>query len=241
MDETKFVRTPLVLKAEKEGDVEAVFSTFDVVDKDGDIVLPSAFVQGQAVPLVWHHDWTRPVGKGVIHVEPTRAVFKGAFFLNTEGGQEAYRTVKAMGELQQYSWGFRIRDAAYEERDGEWIRIIKRAEVYEVSPVLVGAGEGTRTLSIKSGQPLAEQAEAALAAVQDLAARMQSLADLRAKEGRTLSEANWQRLSKVKESLDGVSADLGELLAATEKPKVAVAGLYAEYLKTIAAQNGVAV
>lgn len=140
----------------KEGDqpgaVVACFSTFGIVDKDSDIVLASAFTDGQEVPLTWHHEWNRPVGKGVIRVDADRAVFDGAFFLETQAGMEAYKTVKAMGSLQEYSWGFQVLDSSYESRDGRAVRVIKQAKVYEVSPVLVGAGENTRTLAIKAAE-----------------------------------------------------------------------------------------
>ncbi len=138
---------------DQAGAVVACFSTFDVVDKDRDVVLASAFTPGQEVPLTWSHDWSQIVGKGVIRVETDRAIFDGAFFLETQAGLEAYKTVKAMGSLQEYSWGFSVVDSSYETRDGKSVRIIKQAKVYEVSPVLVGAGENTRTLAIKSPDP----------------------------------------------------------------------------------------
>ena len=246
MTETKHLPVSLILKADQEeGTVQAVFSTFNVLDKDGDIVMPTAFTHGQAVPMVWHHDWASPVGKGVIRVEETRAVFDGAFFMDTQAGQEAYKTVKAMGELQEWSWGFRITDAAYEQRDGEFVRLIKRATLFEVSPVLVGAGEGTYTLAIKSHQTFVEQAEAALATVQAMTTRATSLADLRAKEGRVLSEANRQRLTTLRESITTLAAELDDLLAAAEPAKAtdaAEAGrLFAEYQRTVARLNGAAV
>lgn len=139
-----------IIESEVPGAVSACFSTFNVVDKDGDIVLASAFQPAQPVPLTWAHDWAQPVGKGVIRVDADRAVFDGAFFLETQAGLEAYKTVKAMGSLQEYSFGFSVIDSSYETRDGKPVRVIKQAKVYEVSPVLVGAGENTRTLAIKT-------------------------------------------------------------------------------------------
>ncbi len=150
----KRFQAPLVLKGEgPEGTVTAVFSTFGVVDKDMDIVEPSAFTPGQQVPMTWAHNWSMPVGRGVILLEQDRALFSGHFFMATQAGQEAYKTVKAMADLQEWSWGFQVLDAAYETRDGVPIRVIKKAQVYEVSPVLVGAGEDTATLAIKTGSP----------------------------------------------------------------------------------------
>lgn len=149
--ETKEVRARAEVKADApDGSVRAVFSTFGVVDHDGDVVLPSTFTDGQPVPMVWAHDWTRPVGKGVIRVDGERAVFDGTFNLKTSWGRDAYEAVKDAGDLQEYSWGFKTTDTEYGEKDGRRVRFIKAANVYEVSPVLVGAGIGTGTLAVKA-------------------------------------------------------------------------------------------
>ncbi len=239
----KQVRTAAEIKADApEGAIRAVFSTFDEVDRDGDIVLASAFTPGQAVPLTWAHRWEMPVGRGVIQVEASRAVFDGTLLMDTQAGQEAYKTIKGMGDLQQYSWGFRVVDAAYEQRDGEYIRIIKRAEVFEVSPVLIGANSGTYTLGIKgSSQPLADHSEAALAAVKDLAERYKSLAGLRAKEGRVLSDANRRRLAAMKDAITQMVSELDSLLAETAPPEKAIdiASLFVEFQRIETGLNDV--
>lgn len=136
---------------DQPGYVEAAFSLFGKVDSDRDIVESTAFKSGQEVPLVWAHDWQKPVGKGKISVLDDRAIFKGRFFVNTTSGRDAYETVKEMGSLQQWSWGFRVTDSSMEQRGGEHIRVIKKADVFEVSPVLVGANRETHTVAIKSG------------------------------------------------------------------------------------------
>lgn len=69
------------------------------------------------------------------------------------------------------------------------------------------------------GQTFEQQAESVLAAVSDLYDRSKSLADLRRKEGRTLSTANRNRLSSLLESLSTVATDITELLEATSPDK----------------------
>ena len=49
----KTLSAPLTLKDGDIGEFEAVFSTFDVVDLDGDIVKRSAITEGQKIPLLW--------------------------------------------------------------------------------------------------------------------------------------------------------------------------------------------
>lgn len=223
-----------------DGVIRAVFSTFDEVDRDGDVVLASAFTHGQQVALTWAHRWDMPVGKGVIQVEPTRAVFDGQLFLDTEAGQEAYKTIKNLGGLQQYSWGFRVVDAAFEQRGDQYIRLIKRAEVFEVSPVLIGANSDTYTLGIKASMPLTDHADAVLAAVSGLAGRTRSLADLRAKEGRAISSSRREQMAAIAGQLREAATGLDAILKETEPP-AKTSGLFAEYQRTLARLHGVAI
>ena len=240
--DTKHVTTRATLKDASSGSLEAVFSTFGVVDRDGDIVEAGAIASGQTVPMVWAHDWTRPIGKGVTENDGQRAIFKGDLFLDTAAGADAYASIKAMGDLQEYSWGFRIIDADFVERDTDMVRVIKRAEIFEVSPVLVGAGRNTGTLAIKHGQPFSDHSDAVLAAVADFVARSRSLADLRTKEGRALSSANRDRLSAIASGLASAAGDLNAILKETEPAKaVDVDALFAEFMAIEARLNGVAI
>jgi HK97 family phage prohead protease len=133
-----------------EGSLKAVISTFQK-DRDGDVMTREAFKgsEGKSVPLVWSHNWDQPIGKGLVKVGDESAEFHGQFNLDTTAGLEAYKTVKAMGDLQQYSIGFRIIDASRETKGGESVRVIKDIELFEASPVLVGAAYGTHTIAVK--------------------------------------------------------------------------------------------
>lgn len=151
---TRRFGAPISLKrADDAGAVEAVFSTSTVIDHAGDRVLSSAFKDGQQVPMCWSHDLDKPIGRGTVRVEPTQAVLVGRFFTETSLGREAYANVKAMGELQQWSFGFIERDS-HPGREGE--RVITALDLMEVSPVVLGANNQTYTASIKSapGGPL---------------------------------------------------------------------------------------
>lgn len=203
-----------------DGAVEAIFSTFGVIDSDQDIVLASAFTPGQQVPMVWAHDWQRPVGKGSVRVERDRAVLDGQFFLDTTAGLDAYRTVKAMGDLQEWSWGFRVTDADYGEQDGATVRYIKGAELYEVSPVLVGANRDTATLAIKGhGLAFDAHADAVLANLSEFVGRMRAGSAARLKEGRAISSARRTRMASVSESLRVAATEIDGLLEETAPPE----------------------
>jgi len=155
----------LEIKNDEKGEVAAVFSVFDKIDSDGDIVksgsIKSGFKSGD-VPMVWAHKWDMPIGKGQIEQDDHKATFKGQFFMDTESGREAYNLVKAMGDLQQWSFGFKVDDSEYGKisKDGsdeeENVRYLKGLTVYEVSPVLVGANQETYTMAIKSNTELLE-------------------------------------------------------------------------------------
>ncbi len=141
----------------KEGDevlpgaFQAVFSSLNVIDLDGDITLPGAFADGQQVRIAyWGHRWhDLPVGKGVIHADDQKAWVDGQFFLDTDAGLETYKTVKNLAELQEWSYGFDINESENAVVEGTPVRLLKRLTVYEVSPVLLGAGIGTHTVAIK--------------------------------------------------------------------------------------------
>lgn len=152
--EHKTFAQPLQIKADGEetGSVVAVFSTFGNIDAYGDIMQPGSIKNGQEVPLIWAHRWgDYPVGKGMTVVQQDRALFEGRFFLDTTAGQEAYRTVKNMGALQEYSFGFQVLDAEEDLQDGRPVRLVKEVDLFEVSPVLIGANRQTGTLAIKAG------------------------------------------------------------------------------------------
>ena len=143
------------------GEVEAVFSIFNRLDTDGDVVVSDSIKSGfkdNEVPMVFAHKWDQPIGKGVITSDDEKATFRGNFFMDTEAGKEAYKLAKAMGDLQEWSFGFKINDYEVkgyisEEMEEEVeARYLKDLTVYEVSPVLVGANRETYTLSIKSGE-----------------------------------------------------------------------------------------
>ena len=152
---TKHLTASVLLKddAADPGDPGAVvarFSAFDAPDREGDIVRREAFTDGQAAPMVWAHDWSRPIGKGVVSVKQDHAEFAGSFF-GTASAQEARQAVREMGELQQWSFGFKITDT----KDNDKIRglDISGLELFEVSPVLIGANQHTATLAVKSYCP----------------------------------------------------------------------------------------
>lgn len=148
------------IKSADKGQVSAVFATFNVVDKDGDVTVPGAFEDGAEVIIssYGHTSWSGalPVGKGRIRVMADEAVLEGQFFLDTTAGRDTFEVVKQLGARQEWSYGFDVLDAEDGIVDGRNVQILKKLLTHEVSPVLRGAGVNTRTLAVKA------QKEAAL-------------------------------------------------------------------------------
>ena len=158
-DNLSYKNAPIELK--EDGDtryIEAVFSLFDTIDSDNDVTKSNALrsgYTGNKVPLVWNHDWSKVIGRGIIETDNQKAVFKG-YFLNTEAGKEAYETVKAMQDMQQFSYGFQVMKSSkgtHIDSKGEEVpvRVLEDVKVWEVSPVLVGAQQNSFVQALKSG------------------------------------------------------------------------------------------
>lgn len=188
--EWKSVRAPVDWAPQREGEFAARFSTFGVVDADGDVTLPDAFTDGQPVIIgAWGHDRKRlPAGRGTVRVRNDGAYVEGAFFLETEAGRETYATVKGLGDLQQWSYLYIPTEVSYEMRDGREVRILRKVQLISVDPVDIGAGVGTATVAIK-GRTLAEDVCGAADEALRVARRLAERAAVRGADGRGLGAA----------------------------------------------------
>lgn len=212
----------VTLKADEEGSVKAVFSTLNVIDKDGDVTLPGAFTSERVNIAAWGHNWgALPAGDGVIREAKDEAVFDGSFYLGTPQGDATYQTLKQRHERgfsQEWSYGFDVLEAEPGVVDGKEVRLLKKLKVYEVSPVMVGAGEGTRTLAMKGlDVSFDEHSEQLQVAVAEYAERCKAGSVERQKSGRAISEARRVRIESVSGSLRAAADDLESLIAGREE------------------------
>lgn len=138
-----------------DGRVTSVFSTMNVVDKDNDVTIPGAFGK-QRVKISPAHDWSEPgLGFADIHEVGNEAIAEMQFYLDMPKAAEWFTSIKRNHEHdvpQEYSYGFNIEDASYGTfgEDDRNVRFINKVKVFEVSPVMLGAGRNTRTLSAKA-------------------------------------------------------------------------------------------
>lgn len=214
-------------KLDEQGAVTVAFAQLNVIDRDGDVTYPGAF-PSKDVPMsaYGHSSWSGelPYGRGAIGESDGWAIFKGQFLMETDQGRNGYHTVKAMAELQEWSYGYDPVEYAFGQQDGQQVRFLKRLDVFEVSPVLVGAGLGTHTQAIKSGGPgpglpYADHLEGLLKEWAVFLDRSRDRAGLRAKEGRALSAATRDRMAALAKAWRGEIIDLEALLAESEPSK----------------------
>jgi HK97 family phage prohead protease len=230
---------PVTIKSADQGKVEALFSTFNVLDHDKDVVLPGAFKDGAAVRMSAynHGSWggSLPIGKGVIRTTDDGAIFEGEFFMGTTAGRDTFETIKQMGDLQEWSYSLDNVTAEMGVWEGEAARIIKAVDVHEVSPVLKGASIGTRTVGTKSeSMTFQEHIDAVLADVVKLNSRAHEVLALRAEKGKRLGAASLEQI----EQLAGQIKALDELLSADPPEAAELAEEFQrEYLRFLSLTN----
>ncbi len=201
-------------KMADDGSFSALFAPFNVVDKQGDLTLPGAFgKQDVIISAYGHNSWegALPVGTGDVHdcigyVCPVcgekgcnGGKVRAKFFLDTMGGQETYKTVKNVGDLQEWSYALPDIECEYRQVDGQSIRVLKRITTNEVSPVLMGAGNGTQTLAIKkAGESLIEQIKRVSGDARELIDRIKEVAAMREQKDSHISPLTMQEAQAMK-------------------------------------------
>jgi len=223
MDHSRKAFVPFDFKLSETGDVSVAFSRFGVIDSDNDVTYPGAMPVGKTVPVsaYGHTSWdgALPIGKGTIREVGDLGILDGRFFMDTDQGRNGYATVKAMADIQDWSFGYVVLPPSGPEVfEGKDVRALRKLDVFEVSPVLKGAGIGTATLAIKSGAPgpdapYAEHLAWVLDEVKALTDRSRDRAVWRAKEGRVMSNANMERLRALHEAMRGAAEDLESMMA----------------------------
>ena len=202
------------IKDADKGEVTAVFATLNTIDSDGDVTLPGAFENGAKVRIsaYGHKSWegALPVGKGSIREVKNEAILDGRFFMDTAAGADTFEVVKQLGEdgLQEWSYGYDPVEYSFGEFEDQQVRFLAKQKVHEVSPVLLGAGVGTRLLTAKS--KFSEHIESVVADVEALIARAADVKALRSEKGKTISDTSAEVLAR----LSAAMKQLDEMLAA---------------------------
>ncbi len=158
----------LLGEGEPAGSFEAYVAVFGTPDRpdffgDSDVIEPGAFTQTLQEkglpPVVWSHVWTiPPVGQALQAVEDPKGLrIKARLFLEDDGisGQYARSIHTGMTAtppvVREFSFAFEAQEWSDEKAaNGQHIRHLKRLELFEVGPVLVGRHPDTELIGAKS-------------------------------------------------------------------------------------------
>lgn len=188
---------------DQAGKGKALLAVLGDIDNERDTYAKGAFSWkdggGQwAMMIPAHNKQAMPFGKGWVYEERGMAVADFTLNLNTQAGKDWHEALKFDLEtgrpVQEWSYGYRTLDSAKEMRSDGRVRVLKKLDVFEFSPVLRGMGSRTGTLGIKS----AELKEAAFA---PLIAGLGELADLLAVDAAALSETGRKQLGEIQQAL----------------------------------------
>ena len=189
----------------QDGQFLALVSVFNTEDSIGDVVRPGAFTQslaewaatGDDVPVIWSHQWSDPfshIGRVLKATETLQGLEVLGQIEDREENPTAAQVYRLLAGRRVKQFSF-----AYDVNEGGWISDdehpwggyyeLRRLDLYEVGPCLIGVNSDTELLAAKS---------ATLAAG--------------AKAGRVLSQANYELLANAHQSI-------GEVLAAAQPEK----------------------
>lgn len=143
--------------ARDEGVVEVSIPLFDGIDAFGTGWRPGVFDQSLAEQMPKVVGWDHDSGQRFGVVKDWRRTDDGYLFtaqlnLDTAAGRDAFSTLKF--DLENKSpddWSFRFEPHEI-ENDDDGIPHFVRADIHEISPVLVGAVSGTATVGARSAQ-----------------------------------------------------------------------------------------
>ena len=140
-------------KLSDDGTFEGYGSVFGNVDSYGEKVMPGAFVdslakhkrEGTKVKMLWQHNPDQPIGVWDDLAEDAKGLWgQGRLILDVQRAREVYALAKhdAIGGL---SIGYREVDT---DQEGN-VRLLKKLDLYEISPVSFPANRRARIDNVK--------------------------------------------------------------------------------------------
>lgn len=226
--------------------------------------------------VCWQHDWMTPIGVPLAASEDSYGLMTKARVSKTAQGQDAMTLIRD-GVVKKLSIGYRVQDYEWVDRAGllaylassdltpmkqaEILRqydemelmelfLLKKIKLYEYSPVTIPANPNATITDAKgllAGLRYREQLLTVLAAAKEVAIQAQVIKDMRAQQGRTLSEERKSELRELAYEFLNVSDAIRNVL--TSEPKkveevkapTEAARLFAEFQRIEARGLGCAV
>ncbi len=177
---------PFEAKQADEADTfEGLASIFNNIDAVGEIVARGAFLESLPTFLEngfiagLNHDWNRPIGRPIAAVERSDGLYIKARLSDTEHGREI-QTLLRDGVILHLSIGFRVLQSehlpdlgaveSYWRQQGyrpsvldrtravQGVKLLRRLELFEVSPVAVPANPAAKITRVKAGAGEGSQA-----------------------------------------------------------------------------------
>lgn len=155
------IKSMAIKEMDESGKGLAELATLSAVDNDGDTYERGAFAwkpggHQWAMMMPAHDRRKMPFGKARVYEEGDTAFAELNLNLKTEAGREWHQALlfdlQTGDPVQEWSYGYNIVDMDYRVSGSSRVRVLKKLDVDEVSPVLRGAGVGTRTIAIKSAK-----------------------------------------------------------------------------------------
>lgn len=241
---------PKFKAAGADGTASFVIATLGVEDSDGDVTLPGFFGKQDVMVLPAHDSRHVPIGKGTIHEDGNEAIADVRFNMAIASAAEWHSALKFdldhpgnSGPLQEFSYGYQVLPGGARMGDlgGKQVQFLQPLDdgspgvnVFEVSPVLRGAGVGTRTLGAKSDGQFSEHAKSVFTDLDELITRFEGVIAFRATQGKS-------RLSEHSiELLDQADVLFKRLTAMREAPPEFSDEMWREFARLVATTtNGV--
>lgn len=176
-------------------------------DSYGDVIVRGAFaksIASRSTKFLYEHGTA--IGKQLEIREDEKGLFGRWSIVDTQAGTDAYKLAKA-GVLDSLSIGYRTVSDEYRAEDG--VRLLKEVELYEVSAVAIPANRNAVITDVKSFHHHSSDVQVA---VREWLERVKSGADIRAQDGRDLSEARKAHMAAVSGSLRAAAEEVDALL-----------------------------
>lgn len=177
-------------------------SVFGNVDRGGDIVAAGAFSEsiasGRKVAMLWQHDAREVIGVWTAVKQDGEGLLLEGVLADTPRGNEVYALLK-MGALDGLSIGYRTVDWKYQDD----VRVIEKAELWEVSVVTFPMNELARVDSVKAADMSKRDLE-----------KLLRDAGLSAKDAKTVLSGGYEALTGTRDAAEEGLEDLRVALAA---------------------------
>lgn len=132
------------------------------LDLYGDVVEPTAFTetirQKMPLPMLWQHDHREPIGVFTEASIDSNGLFvKGQMPMEDSLVKGRVRPQMKAGSIRSMSIGFKVLAARNDESGGETVRIITKADLWEVSLVTFPANPAAKVTDFKNKDRLTKE------------------------------------------------------------------------------------